>query len=39
MRRCSEVDKEIEDISTKCYQINSENMKNKPLLDQVAFQI
>lgn len=34
MRRCSEVDKEIEDISTKCYQINSENMKNKPLLDQ-----
>jgi hypothetical protein len=35
MAQCGETRKEIEELSAKVYLVNSENMKNKPLIDQV----
>ena len=35
MAKCGETRKEIEDLQAKSYIINMDNMKNKPLIDQV----
>lgn len=34
IRKCNEEKKEIEELSGKIYYINSENMKNRPLIEQ-----
>ena len=36
MAKCGETRKEIEDLQAKSYIINMDNMKNKPLIDQVS---